>query len=136
MAHRLNLFRMALLAQATYRPICEVLNGVSFIYNHYETTNGCYGSSLLDFTSKTVSLVADVADELMVPHHKLLSAHYMGWRPFSVWNSLADNMRDPFRELNSVMHRSNTLLFVHHQSQRIESIRDIMTMRYINLLTY
>jgi len=52
----------------------------------------------------------------------------------SVWNSLADYLNDPDLELDSFRGQLKTCLFAYQQAQRIESISDIMTIRYINLL--
>jgi len=46
----------------------------------------------------------------------------------SVWNSMADYLRDPALGLYSFRRQSRTFLF----AQRTERIVDIMTVRYVN----
>ena len=74
----------------------------------------------------------------MEPSHKLSSA---SWHAFSVAvpsvsNSLADYLCDPALGINSFRRQLKTFLFAHYQTQRTESIKDIMNICYINLLHY
>ena len=73
---------------------------------------------------------------LLVPRYKLSG---LGRRAFRVagplvWNSIADCLRDPALELASFKRQLKPFLFAHYSTQRIERIRDAMTMRYMNLL--
>jgi len=52
----------------------------------------------------------------------------------SVWNSLADYLRDPVLELNSFRRQSMTFLHARCYAQRTERIRHYMTVRCIILL--
>jgi len=51
-----------------------------------------------------------------------------------LWNSSADYLRDSALELVSFKRQLKTFLFARYYTQRVERIRDAMTMRYINLL--
>jgi len=73
---------------------------------------------------------------LLVPRYKLSG---LGRRAFRVagplvWNSNADCLRDPALELASFKRQLKTFLLFPLSAQRIERIRDAMTMRYRNLL--
>jgi len=86
----------------------------------------CLHANTSRYLSGLCSLVVDVAsqrhlrsvcqNELMVPRHKLSSAD---WRAFtvaaaSVWNSLADYLRDPAVGFNSFSSQLKTFLFAHY----------------------
>ena len=73
---------------------------------------------------------------LLVPRYKRSG---LGRRAFSVagllvWNSIADCLRDPALELASFKRQLKTFLFARYYAQRTERIRDVMIMRYTNLL--
>jgi len=72
----------------------------------------------------------------IVPRYKLSG---LGRREFRVagplvQNSIADCLRDPALELASFKRQLNAFLCARYSTQRIERIRDAMTMCYINLL--
>ena len=103
----------------------------------------CLQGTAPKYLSELCTLVAVVASRrqlrsvsqnvLLVPRYKLSGLGRRGFRVAGplVGNSIADCLHDPALELASFKHQLKTFLFARFWTQRIERIRDAMTMRYI-----